>query len=190
MNLPGTKYIQVLHTSEILVIQDFAVYEVVTCDIVKCFYDNVIKLGAIETAPIISYLGLSVILQLQINIKGQREITGDTVPEMLFVFSSEAILFPPRLYSSISKHVFCRPLGPIDTPGKEEFHHKINLESILQVIVSSWRFIMLCITKALKHPAEMKHVTSVEHCLIPCFPKNSHFGKCGVCVCIIIGRER
>lgn len=49
---------------------------------------------------------------------------------------------------------------------------------------------MLCIIKVLKYFVEMKYVIFVEYCLISCFFKNLYFGKCGVCVCIIIGRER
>lgn len=46
------------------------------------------------------------------------------------------------------------------------------------------------ITKALRHPAEMKCVTSVEHCLILCFPRVSHLGKCCEYVYISIGCNR
>ena len=36
----------------------------------------------------------------------------------------------------------------------------------------------------------MKRVTSVEHCLIPCFPQISRFGECGERVCVSLGWGR
>lgn len=49
---------------------------------------------------------------------------------------------------------------------------------------------MLCINKSLRHSAEMKYFTTVEHCLILCFPHSSHFGKCCVHVPISIGKDK
>lgn len=46
------------------------------------------------------------------------------------------------------------------------------------------------VTKGLRHPAEMKCVTSVEHCLIPCFLQISHFGEYSEHVCISMGWGR
>ena len=48
---------------------------------------------------------------------------------------------------------------------------------------------MLYIMKALGHPAEMKHLTPVEHCLVLSFPQSSHFGKCCVHICTNIRKE-
>ena len=48
---------------------------------------------------------------------------------------------------------------------------------------------MLYIMKALGHPAEMKHLTPVEHCLVLSFPLSSHFGKCCVYICTSIWKE-